>query len=674
MKNITDRPTWYKATSLLTKVVFSFFLLTLTIQAEEKGIDIKNFQCTEKSYKGIDQVIETQMVNQNLPGIAVGIVKGNKIVHLKGYGNKTHSKKYPIGINTVFRWASISKTLTAVSALQLSEKNSNFQLNDRVNKHVPYWSSYNNDRRTAAVRINHLLSHRSGINHYSWGINPDNPSKTILKRTFNIKKPQCNAGLARYNKKCCDADPNKYKAECAVSIFGGARLDFNPGDKYLYSSYGYNLLGAAIEERSPHGYVDWVKSNIARPLGMHSLRLATGSDFGVAYEKDGIIDTKKDGTKELTLPAGGWESNICDLAKFSGALKSGELLDDHSILYTNMQNGGSYRFGIRDFGTRYEHGGSHHNLKTLLSVYNRGRDDFSIVMFIPAAHANASRGKIRSELVRSLRGSSLKNSPAIDQCVSGSGKKQDSDRFHGVWRKTNEDVILRTGMKQDEFYNEQFRLQKLGYGISDFEPFIKDGVVRWDGVYKKGLSRRRMVVASERFKQFNKSWKEWSRRGYVLVNLETFVSSGERQWAGIFKKSNEKTALWRNFDTEQFAVKRNEMAKQGRKLVDIEVHVVNNKPRWSGVWLEGKDGLLNRNYLLKDFDKLRLKRRKSGYKLIDVETYKLKNKTYYAGIWEKSEKKEYLNSFYLMCDFLKKHDERSTDGYELIDWERVKVR
>lgn len=259
-------------------------------------------------------------------------------------------------------------------------------------------------------------------------------------------------------------------------------------------------------------------------------------------------------------------------------------------------------------------------------------------------------------------------------CKFTSQKKGDSDRFHGVWRKTNEDVILRTGLKLFDFPQERSRLQARGYIITDFEFFTKEGVLKLDAVFKKGSGRdpERRIIFHTYSKVFSETWKNMSKEGFVLLDIETYVSHGKRLWAGIFERGSGKTALWRNFNTKDFGKKRDEMAKQGRKLVDIEVHVVNNKPRWSGVWVEGKDGMLNRNYSLKQFDKMRINRRNNGYKLIDVETYKLKNKIYYAGVWEKSSDREYFNSFHSMCDILDKHNNRSNDGYELIDWERVK--
>ena len=262
----------------------------------------------------------------------------------------------------------------------------------------------------------------------------------------------------------------------------------------------------------------------------------------------------------------------------------------------------------------------------------------------------------------------------FDKKACESYNQSPSDRFHGVWRKTNEDVRIRIKRDFDQLTNHNQSFARVGYVITDLEIFTENGFKKFDAIYKKNPDKISKFVLVGDSNRFSTQWKAYSKIGYVLTDIETYISSGKRQWAGILEKRSGSSALWRNFSTADFGKKRNEMAKMGLKLIDIEVHVVKNKPRWSGVWLQGKDGLLNRNYPIKEFDKMRINRKNNGYKLIDVETYKLKNKIYYAGIWEKSPQREYLNSFHSLCDLLEKDHKRSADGYELIDLERVKAR
>jgi len=617
-------------------------------------------ECQEIIVPAIETIIQEQLVNQNIPGIAIGVVQGGDIVHLKGYGYKTYSEDYPITIDTDLRWASISKTITAVATLQLQEAGK-LSVNDRANLHVRNWpSNTNTDRRANAVRLSHALSNTSGINHYKKGI-PD-----TLDTKF--QDPQGNWPSTENYQSQTDG----FNAIDAVDAFNFSVLDFNPGDAFLYSTYGFSLVGAAVDAVSDNGYVQHVMDSIADPLKMTSLKVATESDWGVDYSDDsGIIDSKEDWGKEAVLPGGGWESNICDLAKFARAIKDGTLLNNQNALYTNVQPGNStYRFGIRDNGARREHGGSHRNLRTLMAVYNQvGNDDVAIVIMIPAEYAGVSRGLIRSEIIRQMRGASLNNPPAIDSC-NVSDKYGGLDSFHGVWRKTNKDVILRTGLRHDEFYHEYKQLRNQGYACMSFEPYIKENVLRWDGVFKKE-SGSRAIWRNFKYDDFLEKWREMSDDGYRLADLETYRVNGTQLWAGLFEKKSGKAAMYRNMSTGDFGDKRSELAADGYKLIDIEIDVKNNQPRWSGVWIGGADGKLNRNYTRQDFNDLITTRRSNGYKLLDIESYTINNQVKFAGVWEKSSDQELTSIFDFYCETTAAHDINSENNYELIDWERT---
>jgi len=75
-----------------------------------------------KSVRKIDAAVRKEMAKQQAVGVAVGLIKNNRIVYLKGYGYADREKRTRVDRNTMFRWASISKCLTAVAALQLREQ------------------------------------------------------------------------------------------------------------------------------------------------------------------------------------------------------------------------------------------------------------------------------------------------------------------------------------------------------------------------------------------------------------------------------------------------------------------------------------------------------------------------------------------------------------------------
>ncbi|SVD29737.1 uncharacterized protein METZ01_LOCUS382591, partial [marine metagenome] len=84
----------------------------------------------------IDEAAKSEMERQQIVGLAVGIIQGGRISYLKGYGWANRENRVPVSRKTMFRWASISKSLTALSAMQLWEKDQ-LKLDGDVRQYVP---------------------------------------------------------------------------------------------------------------------------------------------------------------------------------------------------------------------------------------------------------------------------------------------------------------------------------------------------------------------------------------------------------------------------------------------------------------------------------------------------------------------------------------------------------
>ncbi len=630
-------------------LVLLFTLSIISINAQIKFTDV-------------DKIIADEMIRQNLPGLAIGVYQKGKINYAKGYGFIDINNRKPINTNTPFRWASISKTITAVAAFQVDEKYSNFSVNHKVIKHYPYWTSnsYTNQlvpnqfksvvnnvlivdkERKDKITIKHLLTHTSGINHY------DNYNKSLYK-----------------------TDQDKFNAKRSVDVFKMAKLNFNPGEKKYskstYTTFGYNLLGAVIDKKTG-SYTNWVTKNIKNKLGLSSLRVSNGNFYGFRKPKDGVIIQKHDSDKEWVLPGGGWESNIKDLLKFARGIEEGKLLKNTNQLWetkTKVLNVTKLKKeynGLESTGKGKElrvwHGGTHGNLKTLM--YIMPKENISVVVMIPVQYADT--WNIVRKVVHKMgidRSKSIKKG-LKDKCVKDI-MSSSSRKFVGIWRKTNKDIVIRRGYTSKNFNTEWKFLSSKGYHLENFE-FTNN---LWNGLFKKGTGKYAMWRNYDQ-SGFNTKWKEMNGKGYRLYDLETYTIGGKRKWAGLFKKSSKKYAMYRNYSTSDFATKRKAMAKNGLKLVDIEVYRSRGQLKWSGVWVAGKDGLLNRNYNYSDFKKLVQKRAKNGYKLIDVETYEVNSSQKWTGIWEKSTEEQRVSFGKKYCDFMKLHDTYSSE-FELID-------
>ncbi len=72
--------------------------------------------------KRVDHAMLDEMARQELVGLAVGVIQDGQIKYLKGYGMADREQRVPVTRQTMFRWASISKSITAVAAMQLWER------------------------------------------------------------------------------------------------------------------------------------------------------------------------------------------------------------------------------------------------------------------------------------------------------------------------------------------------------------------------------------------------------------------------------------------------------------------------------------------------------------------------------------------------------------------------
>ncbi len=244
---------------------------------------------TEKAL-AVDKAVAAEMGRQNLVGVAIGIIQHGRIVYTKGYGFADRERGVAASDKTVFNWASNSKPLTAVAAMQLVEKGT-LDLNRDIRDYVPEFPG-----KGVVITSRDLLCHQSGIPHYSNG-------KIIptTVRQHPSGKPLSDVVLA-------------------LDQFNRSPLLFNPGEKYSYSSYAYILLSAVVERAGRDGFVSQVQERIAKPLKMTSLQLDVPSGqhdhWTVRYvkNKEGDVVRARPEAEYWKYGAGGFKSNVVDFA------------------------------------------------------------------------------------------------------------------------------------------------------------------------------------------------------------------------------------------------------------------------------------------------------------------------------------------------------------------------
>lgn len=305
----------------------------------------------------VDEVVRPIIEQQQAVGYAVGLVRDGKVVFAKGYGLADREKKIAVDRRTLFRWASVSKTVTAVAAMQLVEQGK-LDLDRDVREYVPEFPD-----KGVKITARHLLCHQSGIRHYANG-------KIIAnRRTYSTEHPFESVVLA-------------------IDEFKDSPLLFAPGEKFSYSTHAYILLSAVVERAGGQRFADQVRERIAGPLGMGTFQ----PDYAwkpidhraVGYRRVlGAIGRSGDGDVSWKLGGGGFLSNIDDMTLYAAAVVRRRLLrrETWNEMWSRQKDGKGrttdYGLGFRVSGEgdalRVEHSGAQQKTRThLLTFPNKG--------------------------------------------------------------------------------------------------------------------------------------------------------------------------------------------------------------------------------------------------------------------------------------------------------------
>ncbi|GEM_PF-348267 len=249
--------------------------------------------------------IERTMRRQGLVGMSVALIRDREIVFARGFGFADRERRIPADAETKYRWASISKCVTAVAALQLVERGK-LDLGTKVRDYLPAFP-----KKPWPIPVGSLLSHMGGIVHY------DNGKVVRTRRDYGVPHPFTDL-------------------RNALDLFQESPLVAEPGTRFSYSTYGYVLLGAVLREAGGAPYWTQVRERIAKPLGMNSFepdypwKKIEGRAKGYRLVKDGSPKPSTDTDVSWKLPGGGFLSNVLDLARFGKAVLRGRLLEPGS--------------------------------------------------------------------------------------------------------------------------------------------------------------------------------------------------------------------------------------------------------------------------------------------------------------------------------------------------------
>lgn len=116
---------------------------------------------SKQMLQDFEQYVQKAMKEWNIPGMAIGIVQGDKVVYAKGFGVKTLGSDDPVDLDTIFQIGSVTKSFTAALTAMLVDEGK-FKWDDKVSDHLPNFMLYD-PWVTREFQVVDLMAQRSGL-------------------------------------------------------------------------------------------------------------------------------------------------------------------------------------------------------------------------------------------------------------------------------------------------------------------------------------------------------------------------------------------------------------------------------------------------------------------------------------------------------------------------------
>jgi CubicO group peptidase (beta-lactamase class C family) len=265
-------------------------LMASTAAAEDTGFD--------KALRDFRELHRSETNRAKIAGSSFYVVQDGHTVVADHLGEQDADAHVPVDADTIYHWASITKTMTGIAIMQLRDRGL-LSLDDPIVRYVPELAAVHNVYGdTGAITLRQLMSHSAGFRSGTW------PWRDHDWQPFEPKGWAQLAAMLPYT-----------------------QVEFKPGSRFGYSNPGIVYLGQVIERLSGEDYEVYVDKNILKPLGMHAsyfdrtpLHLLSHRSHSY-YVRDGRrVAAPFDVDTGVTVSNGGLNAPMPDMAKYAAFL------------------------------------------------------------------------------------------------------------------------------------------------------------------------------------------------------------------------------------------------------------------------------------------------------------------------------------------------------------------
>jgi len=253
-----------------------------------------------QGWPAFTNLFDTSVDRDKIVGASVLVVRDGRIVARHEHGLADRAAAQSVSAATIFHYGSITKTITAIAIMQLRDRGQ-LTLDDSVTRYLPELRRIHDPYGSMDdVTIRMLLSHSAGFQYPTWPYTQGKPWEPF--------------------------EPTSWEQLTAMMPY--QEVSFQPGSRYSYSNPAFIYLARIIEEVTGDPWATYVQKNIFAPLGLARSYFGTTPYYLAAYRShnytllrdengtESVRDNGADFNPGITIPNGGWNAPLDDLATY----------------------------------------------------------------------------------------------------------------------------------------------------------------------------------------------------------------------------------------------------------------------------------------------------------------------------------------------------------------------
>jgi len=256
---------------------------------------------TPTGWNDFKKLFQSYVDSDKVVGASVVILKAGKETGRFDTGFADRAANVRVDSQTIYHWGSITKSLTAISIMQLRDRGK-LSLDDKIVRWVPELRSMHDPYGMMdSITIRMLLSHTAGFQNPTWPYGNDQPWEPFEPTTWNQ----------------------------LVAMMPYQTLLFKPGSRYSYSNPGFIYLARVIEQITGDPWDAYVQKNIFAPLEMRRSYFR-GTPYFLAEHRSHNYYVRRDSATRavsttdngadfdpgITSPNGAWNAPVSELVKY----------------------------------------------------------------------------------------------------------------------------------------------------------------------------------------------------------------------------------------------------------------------------------------------------------------------------------------------------------------------